>query len=121
MIISLKRHFAYIGIVLCGLLAIMSSTVAKPSLSFSFAETFPSFAAITHDYVERKNAGQMKSYRWALNNTMDLFVFFVFDERHMDWSKGIRRLRASIFLIFFFLSKFYDLMNGTVFAYVQYT
>lgn len=88
MIISLKRHFAYICIVLCGLLAIMSSTVAKPSLSFSFAETFPSFAAITHDYVERKNAGQMKSYRWALNNTMDLFVFFVFDERHMDWSVG---------------------------------
>lgn len=66
MIISLKRHFATISIVLCGLLAIMSSALAKPSIGFSLPTPFanlPSFATITQEFVERKHAEQMKTYR----------------------------------------------------------
>lgn len=67
MIISLKKHFAYICIVLCGLLAILSSTLAKPSMNgFSFPTpfaNFPSLSTLTQDFVERRNAEQMKSYR----------------------------------------------------------
>lgn len=69
MIISLKRHFAYICVVLCSLLALLSSTLAKPSLSaFSIPtpfSNFPSLSALTQDFVERKHAEQMKSYRWV--------------------------------------------------------
>lgn len=70
MIISLKRHFAYICVVLCSLLALLSSTLAKPSLSaFSLPtpfSNFPSLSALTQDFVERKHAEQMKSYRWVI-------------------------------------------------------
>lgn len=67
MIISLRKHFAPICIVLSGILAILSSTFAKPSLSgFSLPApfaNFPSLTTITQEFVERKHAEQMKSYR----------------------------------------------------------
>lgn len=57
MIINLNKRFAYYSLfVLGGLSAILTSTVAKPSINFSLKP-------LTQDYVERKNAQQMKTYR----------------------------------------------------------
>lgn len=99
MIISLKRHFAYICVVLCSFLAILSSTVAKPSLGFTLPAPFanlPSISTLTQEFVERKHAEQMKSYRWApFLRAFCAALFFLLFFNFFCVARGIMKPRAT--------------------------
>lgn len=108
---KLKRQFAYHSIFLCGLFAILASTVAKPS--FSLAPSLPSFASITQDYVGRKHAAQMKNYRWVFIH-FHIFFFFYFSFAELNFGAidlvlfyflyvFVQRCWSVLIFIFFFL------------------
>lgn len=79
MIVKIRRHFAYNSIFVCGLFAILTSTVAKPSFSLA-APSLPSFTSFTQDYVGRKHASQMKSYSGLRQQNDSLLMIYYHDQ-----------------------------------------
>jgi len=112
MIISLKRHFAYICVVLCSLLALFSSTVAKPSLSAFTIPTpfsnFPSLSALTQEFVERKHAEQMKSYSGTRRQNDSLIMVY-----HHDQTVAVVELGPEKLLIGCELIEIYNIHEGS--------
>ncbi|XP_031634048.1 uncharacterized protein LOC116347555 [Contarinia nasturtii] len=75
---NFRRHFAYHSILVCGLFAILTSTVAKPS--FSLTPSLPSLTSFTQEYVGRKHAAQMKSYSGIRQQNDSLIMIYYSDQ-----------------------------------------
>lgn len=67
---NIRQLCKVFNFIINGILPIITTTVlAKPTLTFTLSPAtltaIPSFSAYTQQYVERKHADQMKTYRYV--------------------------------------------------------